>query len=49
MTGRAVSDQVPTNQHYYLNTDVMAECNGRWQVVPVDPVICYPQAKGCKP
>jgi hypothetical protein len=48
-TGKAVADQAPANQHYYLNTDVMAEHNGRWQVVSVDPVIYYPQAKECKP
>jgi hypothetical protein len=48
-TGNAVADRVPTNQHYYLNTDVMAESNGRWQVVSVDPVIYYPQAAECKP
>lgn len=47
-TGRGVADRVPANQHYYLNTDVMAERNGRWQVVSVDPVIYYPQAAECK-
>ena len=48
-TGKVVADHVPANQHYYLNTDVMAENNGRWQVVSVDPVIYYPQAAECKP
>jgi len=48
-TGKVVADHVPANQHYYLNTDVMAESNGRWQVVSVDPVIYYPQAAECKP
>jgi hypothetical protein len=49
VTGKVVADHVPANQHYYLNTDVMAESNGRWQVVSVDPVIYYPRAAECKP
>ena len=48
-TGKLVADHLPASQHYYLNTDVMAESNGRWQVVSVDPVIYYPQAAECKP
>ncbi len=49
-TGKAVPDQTPADQHYYLNTDVMARgANGQWQVVAVYPVVYYPQAKECKP
>lgn len=48
-TGRVVINHVPANQHYYLNTDVMAESNGRWQVVSVNPVIYSPQAPECRP
>jgi hypothetical protein len=48
-TGKAVADHVPANQHYYLNTDVMAPDNGHWRVVAVDPVIYYPQAVECGP
>ena len=49
-TGKAVPDQTPANQHYYLNTDVLARgANGQWQVVAVYPVVYYPQAKECRP
>jgi hypothetical protein len=48
-TGKVIPDQAPANQHYYRNTDVMAQSHGRWQVVSVYPVVYYPQAKECKP
>jgi hypothetical protein len=48
-TGKAVPDHSPANQHYYLNTDVLALRNGQWRVISVDPVIYYPQARECKP
>ena len=47
-TGKAVVDHTPANQHYYLNTDVLAVRNGQWRVISVDPVIYYPQARECK-
>jgi len=48
-TGKVIPDQVPADQHYYRNTDVMAVANGRWHVVSVYPVVYYPQAKECMP
>jgi hypothetical protein len=48
-TGKVVPDHGPANQHYYLNTDVLALRNGQWRVISVDPVIYYPQARECKP
>ena len=48
-TGKVVPDRTPANQHYYLNTDVLARRNGQWRVISVDPVIYYPQARECKP
>lgn len=48
-TGKTVPDHAPGNQHYYLNTDVLALRNGQWRVISVDPVIYYPQARECKP
>ena len=48
-TGKVVPDHNPANQHYYLNTDVLARRNGQWRVISVDPVIYYPQARECKP
>jgi hypothetical protein len=48
-TGKVVPDHGPANQHYYLNTDVLARRNGQWRVISVDPVIYYPQARECKP
>ena len=48
-TGKIVPDHSPANQHYYLNTDVLALRNGQWRVISVDPVIYYPQARECKP
>jgi hypothetical protein len=48
-TGKVVPDHTPVNQHYYLNTDVLALRNGQWRVISVDPVIYYPQARECKP
>ncbi len=48
-TGKTVADHAPANQHYYLNTDVLARRNGQWRVISVDPVIYYPQARECKP
>lgn len=48
-TGKVVPDHTPANQHYYLNTDVLAVRNGQWRVISVEPVIYYPQARECKP
>ena len=48
-TGKVVPDHAPANQHYYLNTDVLAPRNGQWRVISVDPVIYYPQARECRP
>ena len=48
-TGKIVPDHAPANQHYYLNTDVLALRNGQWRVISVPPVIYYPQARECKP
>ena len=48
-TGKIVPDHAPANQHYYLNTDVLALRNGQWRVISVDPVIYYPQARECRP
>jgi hypothetical protein len=48
-TGKIIADRVPTDQHYYLNTDVMAKSNGRWSVISVYPVVYYPRAAECKP
>jgi hypothetical protein len=48
-TGKVVPDHSPANQHYYLNTDVLALRNGQWRVISVDPVIYYPQARECRP
>ncbi len=48
-TGRIIADRVPADQHYYMNTDVMAKTNGRWTVISVYPVVYYPQAQECKP
>jgi hypothetical protein len=49
-TGKTLSDTTPADQHYYRNTNVLAQGkNGRWHVVSVYPTIYYPQAKECKP
>jgi hypothetical protein len=48
-TGKVVPDHTPADQHYYLNTDVLARRQGRWHVVSVYPVIYYPRAKECGP
>ncbi len=48
-TGKVIPDRAPANQHYYLNTDVLAFRNRQWRVISVDPVIYYPQARECKP
>lgn len=48
-TGKIVLDHAPANQHYYLNTDVLALRNGQWRVISVDPIIYYPQARECRP
>ena len=48
-TGKTVADRVPADQHYYMNTDVMAKANGRWTVISVYPVVYYPRAAECKP
>ena len=48
-TGKTITDRVPADQHYYMNTDVMAEANGRWTVISVYPVVYYPRAAECKP
>ena len=48
-TGRVIPDRAPADQHYYMNTDVMAEANGRWSVISVYPVVYYPRAQECKP
>jgi len=49
VTGRVIPDRAPADQHYYMNTDVMAESNGRWTVISVYPVVYYPRAQECKP
>ena len=48
-TGKTLADRVPADQHYYMNTDVMAKANGRWTVISVYPVVYYPRAAECKP
>jgi hypothetical protein len=48
-TGRIIPGRAPVDQHYYMNTDVMAESNGRWTVISVYPVVYYPRAQECKP
>jgi len=48
-TGKIVPDRTPADQHYYLNTDVLARHQGEWHVVSVYPVIYYPRAKECGP
>ena len=49
ITGRIITDRVPADRHYYMNTDVMANTNGRWTVISVYPVVYYPQAGDCRP
>ena len=48
-TGKTLADRAPADQHYYMNTDVMAKVNGRWAVISVYPVVYYPRAAECKP
>jgi hypothetical protein len=48
-TGKNIADRIPASQHYYMNTDVMAQANGQWRVISVYPVVYYPQALECKP
>ena len=48
-TGKNIAGRIPASQHYYMNTDVMAQANGRWRVISVYPVVYYPQAQECKP
>jgi hypothetical protein len=48
-TGKIVPDHIPADQHYYLNTDVLARHQDEWHVVSVYPVIYYPRAKECGP
>jgi hypothetical protein len=47
-TGKVIPDHTPRNQHYYRNTDVLAQ-DGGWHVVSVYPVVFYPRAKECRP
>jgi hypothetical protein len=47
-TGKVVPDNTPADQHYYLNTDVLAQTGG-WHVVSVYPVVYYPRAEECRP
>jgi hypothetical protein len=47
-TGKVLPDNTPADQHYYLNTDVLAN-QGGWHVVEVYPVVYYPRAKECRP
>jgi hypothetical protein len=49
VTGKIIPDHTPADQHYYLNTDVLARRGGRWHVVSVYPVIYYPRAEECGP
>ncbi len=49
VTGKIIPDRIPASQHYYMNTDTMAEVNGRWKVISVYPVVYYPRAEECKP
>ena len=48
-TGKIIPDRGPADQHYYLNTDVVAGRMAAGQVVSVYPVVYYPQATECKP
>ena len=48
-TRKIITDRGPADQHYYMNTDVMAKTNGRWTVISVYPVVYYPQAGDCRP
>jgi hypothetical protein len=48
-TGQVIADRLPADQHYYMNTDVMAKVNGRWAMISVYPVVYYPRAQECKP
>ena len=48
-TGKVVPDHTPADQHYYLNTDVLARQQGGWRVVSVYPVVYYPRAQECGP
>jgi hypothetical protein len=48
-TGKNIADRIPASQHYYMNTDVMAQANGQWRVISVYPVVYYPQALECRP
>jgi hypothetical protein len=49
-TGKVIPDNTPPAQHFYRNTDVLAQGrHGNWQVVSVYPTIYYPQARECKP
>jgi hypothetical protein len=47
-TGKVIPDHTPADQHYYLNTDVLAQNHG-WHVVSVYPVVYYPRAEECGP
>jgi hypothetical protein len=40
--------QVPGNQNFYSNTDVLAKRSGHWLVISIPPAIYYPQAPECK-
>jgi hypothetical protein len=51
-TGKVLpaSQQNPTDQNYYSNTDVLARNgSGQWTVISIPPTIYYPQALECKP
>jgi hypothetical protein len=51
-TGRVLPRrrQLPKNQNYYSNSDVLAkDTSGHWRVVSIPPTIYYPQAQECKP
>jgi hypothetical protein len=47
-TGKVLPDNTPADQHYYQNTDVLAQTGG-WHVVSVYPVVYYPRAEECGP
>jgi hypothetical protein len=50
-TGKVLpkSLQVPTDQNYYSNSDVLAkDSSGHWRVVSIPPAMYYPQALECR-
>jgi hypothetical protein len=41
--------QVPANQNFYSNSDVLAkDSSGHWRVISIPPTIYYPRALECK-